>query len=116
MAKKINLKYQLASAWSGFALLVLYALSWGLIGHGAPPVSPNLNVGDLAAYYQQYNERILIGMTLAAVAGGLWISWTGQLTIVMLRIEISPPILTIIQFTGGILTAWILVSCPVFWA
>jgi hypothetical protein len=116
MTNTVSLKYQLAASYGGFVIMVLYALCWGVLGHGAPPVSPNLSAAALAAFYSLHNGPILLGMTLAAVVGGLWIPWTAQLTLIMLRIEGKAPLLTIIQLIGGILTAWVLVSCPAIWA
>jgi hypothetical protein len=49
---------------------------------------------------------------MAALVAVLSIPWTAQLTGVMRWIEGASPVLTIIQLSGGILTAWVLMFCP----
>jgi hypothetical protein len=116
MTTRQNLKYQLIAASSGVAFELLFTIFWGGFGHNLPPASPNLSGPDLAAYFALHHSAILFGHTMAALVSVLWIPWTAQLTVVMRRIEGSSPVLTIIQFTGGILTAWVLMFCPAIWA
>ncbi len=116
MTNKQNLKYQLLAASSGFAFEILFTLFWAGFGHNLPPASPNLSGPDLAAHFALHHNAILFGNSMAALVAVLWIPWTAQLTVVMRRIEGSSPVLTIIQLSGGILTAWVLMFCPAIWA
>jgi hypothetical protein len=116
MTTKESLKYQLRAAQCGFAFEILFTIFWGLFGHNLPPASPNLSAHDLAAFFAQHHNAILLGNSVAAVVGVLWIPWTAQLSIVMWRIEGSSPVLSIIQLIGGALTAWVLMFCPAIWA
>lgn len=113
---KPNLHYQHLAAWSGLAMLLLYGLCWGALAHGAPPVAPDATGEALAAFYAAHHLGILLGMSLAAVAGTLWMVWSAQVTIIMNRMEGAIPVLGLIQLSGGILTAWIVIFCPVLWA
>ena len=108
MTTKQNLRYQLLAAQSGFLFEALFTIFWGFFGHNLPPASPNLSAPDLAAHYALHHNAILFGNSMAALVAFLWIPWTAQLTVVMRRIEGSSPVLTIIQVSGGILTAWVL--------
>ena len=116
MTTKQNLRYQLLAAQSGFLFEALFTIFWGFFGHNLPPASPNLSAPDLAAHYALHHNAILFGNSMAALVAFLWIPWTAQLTVVMHRIEGSSPVLTIIQVSGGILTAWVLMFCPAIWA
>jgi hypothetical protein len=116
MATKQNLRYQLIAAQCGFLFEAMFTIFWGFFGHNLPPVSPGLSAPDLAAYYTAHRTSILFGNSMAALVSFLWIPWTAQLTVVMRRIEGSSPVLTIIQLSGGILTAWVLMFCPAIWA
>jgi len=116
MTTKQNLKYQLIAASSGFLFEALFTICWGVFGHNLPPASPHLSGPDLAGYYALHHNSILFGQSMAALVAVLWIPWTAQLTVVMRRIEGSSAVLTIIQFSGGILTAWVLMFCPAIWA
>ncbi|HUN59298.1 MAG TPA: hypothetical protein VMU41_14390 [Candidatus Binataceae bacterium] len=116
MTSKTSLKYQLAAAYCGFAFEILFTIFWGIMGHNMPPASPNLSANDLAAFFAQHHQAILLGNSVAAAISVLWIPWTAQLTVVMWRIEGSSPVLTIVQVIGGALTAWVLMFCPAIWA
>jgi hypothetical protein len=116
MSTRTSLKYQLLAAQCGLVFEVLYTFFWAGLGHNLPPASPNLSAPDLAAFFAQHHEAILLGNSIAALVGALWIPWTAQLTIVMWRIEGSSPVLTIVQVIGGALTAWVLMFCPAIWA
>jgi hypothetical protein len=116
MNTRTSLKYQLLAAQCGFAFEILYTFFWAGLGHNLPPASPNLSAPELAAFFAQHHEEILLGNSVAALVGALWIPWTAQLTIVMWRIEGSSPVLTIVQVIGGALTAWVLMFCPAIWA
>jgi hypothetical protein len=116
MNTRTSLRYQLLAAQCGLVFEVLYTFFWAGLGHNLPPASPNLSAPDLAAFFAQHHEAILLGNSIAALVGALWIPWTAQLTIVMWRIEGSSPVLTIVQVIGGALTAWVLIFCPAIWA
>ncbi|HEX3408862.1 MAG TPA: hypothetical protein VHS07_01210 [Candidatus Binataceae bacterium] len=116
MTAKQSLKYQLRAAQCGFAFEILFTIFWGILGHNLPPASPNLSAPDLAAFFAQHHQAILLGNSVAALVAVLWIPWTAQLSIVMWRIEGPGPVLSIIQLIGGALTAWVLMFCPAIWA
>jgi hypothetical protein len=116
MSNKALLKWQLVAASSGFFLELLYLLSWGVLGHNIPPASPSLSAADMANFYAVHHMSILLGQSIAAAVGILWMPWTAQLTVTMLRIEGPIPVLTIIQLMGGTLTTWVLIFCPAIWA
>ncbi len=116
MSNRASLKWQWVSAASGIGFIVLYTIFYGYFGHNLPPVSAGLNAVATAAFYSAHHTSILFGESLAAVVGILWVPWTAQLTVVMRRIEGESAVLSMIQLSGGILTAWVLVFCPAFWA
>lgn len=116
MTTRDSLRYQLIAAWCGIWFEVLYTISWAVLGHNLPPPSPSLSAPDLAAFYLQHHNQILLGNSLAALVGVLWVPWTAQLAVTMRRIEGGSPVLTIIQVIGGVLTAWALMFCPAVWA
>ncbi|MGH7878683.1 MAG: hypothetical protein ACREQD_04235, partial [Candidatus Binataceae bacterium] len=111
MTAKQNLKYQLIAASCGFAFETLFTIFWVGFGHNLPPSSPSLSGPELAAYFALHHNAMLFGYSMAALVAVLWIPWTAQLTVVMRRIEGASPVLTIVQLSGGILTAWVLIFC-----
>jgi hypothetical protein len=92
MNSETNLRYQVVSAWSGVIMLILYGVFWDAVGHGAPAPTPT----GFAAFYVQNHLRILLGMTLASITGGLWIIWSSERALLMRRIESCMPVLALI--------------------
>ena len=115
MATRANLRVQQISAWSGIAFAILYPIFWAWYGHARPPLPPTLSPAEVADFYITHRQDVLIGMTISAVVGALWIPWTAQLAIIMRRIEGDEPVLALIQLIGGALTAWVLIFTPAIW-
>ena len=116
MNARKNLRWQVFAAECGIAFEILFTIFWGFFGHNLPPAAPSLTGPQLAAHFVTHRNAILFGNSMAALVAVLWIPWTAQLTVVMRRIEGTSPVLTIIQLSGGILTAWVLMFCPAIWA
>lgn len=116
MNARQNLRWQVLAAESGLAFEILFTIFWGFFGHNLPPAAPSFSGPQLAAHFAAHRDALLFGNSMAALVAVLWIPWTAQLTVVMRRIEGASPVLTIIQLSGGILTAWVLMFCPAIWA
>lgn len=116
MNARENLRWQVFAAECGIAFEILFTIFWGFFAHNLPPAAPSLTGPQLAAHFAAHRDAILFGNSMAALVAVLWIPWTAQLTVVMRRIEGTSPVLTIIQLSGGILTAWVLMFCPAIWA
>lgn len=111
-----SVKVQTWCAWCGPAMVVTYLFFWIILGHNYPPPSPAYSGAELVAnYYGKYRNHILLGMACCAASGMLYLPWTVQLTVQMMRRE-KVPVLSYLQLTGGLLTAWVLVMCPAMWA
>lgn len=116
MDETISRKIQIAAAWCGPAFVVLYGLSWVVLGHNYPPPDPMYSAPELVDnFYVKYRSDILLGQSLSTAFGILYLIWACQLTVQMWRRE-QTPILSLIQLTGGVLTGWVLMACPVMWA
>lgn len=106
---------QILCAWCGPAFVVLYGLAWVVLGHNAPPPSlAGTGAQLVAGYYLKYRGQILLGQCLATCFGMLYLPWTCQLAVMMWLRE-KAPILSLLQLTGGLLTAWVLVFSPALW-
>jgi hypothetical protein len=116
MNQHIVQKIQIICAWCGPAFVILYGLSWVVLGHNYPPPDPGMSAEQLVSlFYVKYRSQILLGQSLSTCLGMLYLPWTCQLTIQMWQRE-KTPILALLQLTGGLLTAWVLVFCPAMWA
>jgi len=116
MDKSLSLKIQIWAAWCGPAFVVLYGLAWVVMGHNYPPPNPSFTAQELVDnYYLKYQDSILLGQSLSAALGILYLVWAVQVTIQMWRRE-PVPLLSLIQLCGGLLTGWVLMFVPVLWA
>jgi hypothetical protein len=115
MNENILRKTLLVSAWCGPAFVLLYGISWCILGHNYPPPDPAMSATDLVNnFYLKYRGDILLGQSLSTCLGMLYLPWTCALTALMWDRE-KNHILSLLQLTGGLLTAWVLAFCPVFW-
>lgn len=116
MDERLTRRIQILCAWCGPAFVVLYGLTWVVLGHNYPPPDPLFTAQELVDnFYLKYQGRILLGQSLSSAFGILYLIWACQLTVQMWRRE-STPILSLIQLCGGLLTGWVLIMCPVLWA
>jgi hypothetical protein len=116
MDETVSRRIQLVCAWCGPAFVVLYGLSFIVLGHNYPPPDPLFTAQELVEnFYLKYRDQILLGQSLSASFGILYLVWACQLAVQMSRRE-PTPILSIIQLCGGLLTGWILMCSPALWA
>jgi hypothetical protein len=115
MDETLSQRIQLVCAWCGPAFVLLYALSWAVLGHNYPPPDPGFTAQELIDnFYLKYRDQIMLGQSLSSAFGILYLVWACQLTVQMWRRE-PTPILSIIQAAGGLLTGWVLIFCPALW-
>lgn len=112
----ISQRIQLVCAYCGPAFVILYGISWVVLGHNYPPPDPMFTAQELVDnFYLKYQDRILLGQSLSTALGILYLVWACQLTVQMWPHE-KKPILSLLQLTGGVLTGWVLIFCPALWA
>jgi uncharacterized membrane protein YkgB len=108
-------RIQIVCAWCGPAFVILYGLSWVVLGHNSPPPDPLFSAQELVDnFYLKYRDQIMLGQSLSTALGILYLIWACQLTVQMWRRE-KTPILSLLQLTGGLLTGWVLIFCPALW-
>lgn len=115
MNEKSVKKLHLAVAWTGPLCLFTFFAGWIVLSHNYPPPDPMFTAQELVDnYYLKYRSGIMLGMSLAACFGMFYLPWTCLLSAQMMQRE-KAPVLALMQLTGGLLTAWILVMCPCIW-
>ena len=115
MEPRTKLRYELIAAAVGIVFVPAYPIAWAWIGKAQPPLSYGVTAAQAAEFYLSNSHRIVLGMAAAAIIGGLWIPWTGQLTTVLRRIEGEGSTFTTTQLVGGVLTAWAFIGTPIIW-
>jgi len=117
MDKQTTNRVELAIAWTGPLCILGYIIFWGIMGHNIPP--PNF-VGMSAEqliteHYGKYQNSIAIGMAATCVIGLLYLPWSCQLASMLRNDDGSMGVLSLMEYAGGILTAWVLAFCPAIW-
>lgn len=103
------------TAWTGPICLITFFASWIVLSHNFPPPDPRFTGQELVDnYYGKYRSGIMLGMSLSACFGMLYLPFTCLMTAKMMERE-KVPLLAMMQLIGGGLTAWILVMCPCIW-
>ena len=107
----------IALAWCGPLFVLGYIISWGLMGHNIPPPNVMGMSGEqlVAEYYGKYPE-IGPGMIACCVIGLLYLPWTCLLASMLRGANGELTVLSLMELTGGLLTAWALAWCPAMWA
>jgi hypothetical protein len=116
MNENVSQRIQQLCAWCGIAFVILYGITFIVLPHNYPPPDPSFTAQQLVDnYYLPYQNRILLGQSLSAATGVLYMIWCCQLGLQMWRRE-STPILSLLQLAGGLLTTWVVMFPPVMWA
>lgn len=117
MSPETELTLKRAIAYCGPVFVVTYIIFFGWLGHNIPPPQMVGLSGQefIDAYYGRYPE-IAIGMVGCAVAGLLYLPWSCLLASMLRDKDGNLGVLGLMEFSGGLLTAWLLAFCPALWA
>ncbi len=118
MDNKVMYQIQRCMAWTGPISVVGYFFFWMVLGHNLPkPPPPGWSGAELVAnYYMPHRDQILLGQCVATFFGLLNMVWCIQLSEQMRIREKGTHVLSQMQLTGGLLTAFILSMCSAIWA
>jgi hypothetical protein len=115
MSEETTRKIAYWVAWTGPAWVVCYLVTWGIMGHNYPCPSQALTGQELVdQYYAKYRGDIMLGMALSASVGILYMPWSIVLSYQMWQRE-NVPLLSLMQLTGGVLTAFLIVVTAAMW-
>jgi len=103
------------TAWAAPLMIVGYVIGWAILGHNVPPPDPSYTAQQLVdEYYLKYRGQIMLGQSISALFGLLYLPFTCLIAVQMRRRE-KEPLLTYINLMGGTLNAWVLAVCPAMW-
>lgn len=118
MDKNVTRMINIGIACCGPLFVIGYIFCWGVLGHNIPPpnmmaMTPEQLVAD---YYLKYQNDIAMGMIGCCVIGLLYLPWSMLLASMMREDDKSHGVLSMMESSGGLLTAWLLAFCPAIWA
>ena len=113
--RDLRTRIQVGAAWSGVLFIVAFFAGWGLVSGFIPAPSPLKPKGDVVAYFQDNQYRIITGCIITMGGVMLLAPFTSVLVSQMRRIEGPSRVLSNTQLISGAVTAAVAtVSCLIF--
>ena len=108
-------RYVRACAWSGWIMLPLAVIFWGVLGHNIPAISPSLDANALADVIRANATQIRIGMVLQLPISILYFTWGVGISKVMQGVEKDNDVLSTMQLWGAGFTTIVWILPCVLW-
>lgn len=115
MDEKAKAQWELIFAWCGPVFVTTFVFFWGVVAVNIPPAGPSLTASQIAAHYAEHSGMIRTGFILSVIFVSLYLPWTTLLTMQLARREGAYPILSWLQFAGGVLTMMVVSLSGFFW-
>lgn len=106
---------QVILIWWGLLFMYGYGFClWGLLDMMPPPPA-TLSVEEVAAFYLDNHLRIRAGSMITSWISAFMVPIAVVVSVQLMRLEKGVPVLSILQFAGGILMSMFLVFPPIVW-
>lgn len=117
MDKRTSLNYEMISAWCGPLFVLIFVMSFGVLGHNLPgPVSPALSPAEIGAHYVRNLSDLRLGWVISLVFISLYLPWSAQISEHMRHIEKHSRVMTYLQLITGALTVFVVSFGMLCWA
>jgi hypothetical protein len=93
----MNKKAQLACAWSGLFMVVIWVVSFIVLAGFIPPPSPQDGEDEILRMFTDHAVMIRLGLICTMFASALLVPWSAVIAVQMSRIEGKRPVLAITQ-------------------
>ncbi|HEY1972736.1 MAG TPA: hypothetical protein VGH89_32640 [Pseudonocardia sp.] len=112
----MSARIQSICLWSGYSFFILYLVGIVVVAGFIPPPAPSWSGEAIAAYFQQRQGRILIGMSICAFASALYVPWGVAIFGEMLRMERTrfAPLSVVQVISAGVGAVFFAIS-PLMW-
>jgi hypothetical protein len=97
----MNKKAQLACAWAGPALCVIWVGSFVTLAGFIPPPAPLRSVDSILQMFHDHALPIRLGLLFTMFGSALLVPWCAVIAVHMARIEGRFPVLAITQMASG---------------
>lgn len=111
----ISARAQRFMLWWGYALMIVFGLSYWLLIRLLPLNPATDTAAQVAAFYQSNSLSIRIGAVLCSWCAAFAIPIYVVIVAQCMRLEKGIPIWSILQFGGGMMMTIFLVLPPLFW-
>jgi len=93
----MNKNAQLACAWSGLVMVVVWVVSFIVLAGFIPPPSPQNGEDQILRMFTDHAVVIRLGLIFTMFASALLVPWSAVIAVQMSRIEGKRPVLAITQ-------------------
>lgn len=94
---------------------IIYIIAFVGIAGFVPPTEPTMNLDSLVEMYNNNRNWIRTGNLIGMVVSILYLPWYAILAVHMARIEGRMPVLSIVQFAGGLILVVYFIFCGMLW-
>jgi hypothetical protein len=101
----MNRNAQLACAWSGPAMVLIWVVSFIALAGFIPPPAPTSSENEILQMFTDHAVPIRLGLILTMGASALLVPWSAVIAVQMSRIEGKRPVLAITQVAQASLLA-----------
>jgi hypothetical protein len=115
VSSRSSLRHQLFAAWCAPIFTVLTLIGFLLLAHFYDPAAASLSPEATAAFFREHRDGILLGGSLFILAVCPLALWTGQLGIMLWRLEGRAPVMAIGQVLSGVSIVVIIVIDASLW-
>lgn len=106
---------QVVMIWWGLSFTAIYAVCIIFLLRMVPPPDPALPAEDIARFYIENRESILLGATICSWTSAFMVPIASVLAIQLARLQEGVRSWAILCFAGGILMSMFLVFPPIMW-
>ena len=115
LGDSMSTRTQLFCVWCGPVAAVLYLIFFAGIGKFIPPPSPHWTQAHVATFFATHRTGIRIGMLGGLVTSMLFFPFFTVISTQMAQIEKRKPILSLLQFAGGLMLIVWFGLCMMLW-
>ena len=117
MNSSSNLNLQILGAWAGPLFVMIFLITFGVMGLNLPqPISPASTAEVMASYYQNNLSDLRLGWLVSLIFVSLYLPWSAQISEHIRQIEKDSRLLTYTQLICGALTVYVVSWAMLCWA
>lgn len=112
----MNTRNQLLCLYSGYTFFPLYLIGFALFSGFIPIVPPSWNAVEVASFFEENQNSILVGQIICEIAAAMLVPWAVAIFSQMMRLEDGVRALSFTQLGFGVIGAVFFMLPSFIWA
>ena len=106
---------QIALIWCSLAFMNIFGIAWMFLIGTLPLPPATLSAQEVAAFYVANSFKIRLGAAICSWTSAFLVPLSVVTSVQMARLEKGPPVWSVLQLIGGVMTSIFVVLPPVLW-